>query len=99
MPTQPVKSDMVRNPPPPAVGDVFEGPEIGHGVPVRTGEKGLYEVRAVVDHEEDAEYDHVYQVVFRFWHRKKGWRYIVESAFGIGMGMYVRTKKPMTEPE
>jgi len=90
---------MVRNPAPPKIGDVFEGPEIGHGLPVRTGEKGLYEVRAVVDHEVDEEYDHVYQVVFRFWHKRKGWLYIVESAFGFGLGMYVKADRPMPQPD
>lgn len=93
------KSSIARNPPPPQVGDVCEGPEIGHGVPVRTGEKGLYFVRAVVDHETDPEYDHLYQVVFRFWHKRKGWRYIIESAFAFGFGMYVKTNKTEAEAE
>jgi hypothetical protein len=82
------KSDIVRNPPPPAVGDVFRGPAAG----LKT--RALYYVRAIVDHEEDDEYDHLYQIVFRYYSQRKGWRYVVESAFGIGMGLYVKVNKP-----
>jgi hypothetical protein len=84
---------MNKNPPPPEVGDVFEGPEIGHGVPVRTMRKGRYYVRAVVDAFEDDEYGWIYQVVFRFHTRHKGWRYEIVSAHAIGLGLYRKISK------
>lgn len=84
---------MSKNPPPPAIDDVFEGPEIGHGKPVRTGRKGKYYVRAVVDPFEDKEYGWIYQVVFRFYTRNKGWRYEIVSAHAIGLGLYTQVSK------
>lgn len=83
------------NPPPPEVGDVFRGPEIGYGRPVRTGRQGKYYVRAVVDAEEHPEYGWVYEVVFRFWSLKHGggWKYELVSAHAIGLGMYVKISK------
>ena len=93
------KSDMARNPPPPAVGDVFEGPPIGHGGSRMTVKKGLYYVRAIVDHEKDDEYDHMYQIVFRFFSQRKGWRYEVVSAFAIGVGLYVKVSKERRRTE
>lgn len=82
-----------KNPPPPEVDDVFEGPEIGHGQPIRTGRRGLYYVRAVVDAEEDSEYGWLYQVVFRFYSRRKGWRYMIVDSHALGIGLYKKINK------
>jgi len=91
-----------KNPPPPEIGDVFLGPEIGHGHPVRTGKPGKYYVRAVVDTEEDDTYGWEYQVVLRFYTRHKGWRYEIISAHSIGVGLYKklerRARKPSASP-
>jgi len=79
----------MKNPPPPAVGDVFKGP--------RTNSRkthGTYHVRAIVDNEgEDPEYGWMYQVVFRFWSPRKGWRYQVEDASALGVGLYKRQSR------
>lgn len=82
------------NPRPPNVGDVFSGPEIGHGVPTRTGTPGKYYVRAVVDVEgEDPTYGWIYHVVLRCYTRHKGWRYAVVDSFAFGAGLY----KPLSK--
>jgi len=83
---------MRMNPPPPRVGEVFSGPEIGHGGPARSGRPGKYYVRAVVDAEECPQYGWEYQVVLRFWTRKHGggWRYEIIDAHAFGLGTYKR---------
>ncbi len=80
----------MKNPPPPEIGDVFEGPRIGHGTPQLPAKNGLYYVRAVVDvePEEHPDYGWIYQVVFRFYTRHKGWRYEIKSSHDIGLGLY-----------
>ena len=86
-----------QNPPPPEVGDVFTGPEIGHGKPIMTGKAGKYYVRAVVDAEEHPEYGWLYEVVFRFWSLKYGggWRYELVNAHRFGFGEFKKvSKKP-----
>jgi hypothetical protein len=79
-----------KNPPPPEIGDVFEGPPIG--MPFK---RGLYYVRAIVDvePEEDPDYGWIYQVVFRFYSKRKGWRYEIRDSFAIGMGLYKKINK------
>lgn len=81
---------------PPNVGDIFEGPPIGHGAGTRTLKKGRYHVRAVVDVCEDPKYGCVFWVVFVFYTKHKGWRYSIESSHAIDVGLYtrVRTKRP-----
>jgi hypothetical protein len=78
-----------KNPPPPAIGDVYDGPRLSPR-PTR------YHVRAIVDNEgEDAEYGWIYQVVFRFWSPRKGWRYEVVSSHALGAGLYkARRRSP-----
>lgn len=72
---------MDKNPPPPQVGDVFQGiPEVLH--------KSKYHVRAVVDVLEDKDYGWTYQVVVKFWVDGKGDRYQLISAHEIGLGLY-----------
>jgi hypothetical protein len=83
----------MTNPPPPAVGDVFEGPSIGHGHPRLDTRKGRYYVRAVVDAEEHPEYGWLYEVVFCFWTRHKGWRYTLVDSFSFGFEMYRKISK------
>ena len=75
-----------KGPRTPKVGEIFLGPEIGQGEPVRAGEPGRYEVRAIVDAEEYE--DGFYQVVFRYWTKKRGWRYEVVSSSTIAAGLY-----------
>lgn len=83
----------MSNPPPPAVGDVFEGPWIGHGTPKLEMKPGKYYVRAVVDAEENATYGWLYYVVFRYYTRHKGWRYEIKNAHDIGLGLYKKVSK------
>jgi len=83
----------MKNPPPPEVGNVFRGPPIGHGHPQFSGKTGLYYVRAVVDVEEVSEDGWSYQVVFRFFTRNKGWRYVIEDAYAFGYEKYKKINK------
>lgn len=84
----------MKNPAPPEIGDVFKGPPIGHGSPVYSGKPGKYHVRAVVDIEgEDPTYGWIYQVVFRYYTRHKGWRYEIKNSHDIGLGLYSRINK------
>jgi hypothetical protein len=82
-----------KNPPPPAIGDVFHGPPISHGSPVFKNTPGRYYVRAIVDAEEDPEFGWLYQIVFRLYTRHKGWRYIIEDGFVMGTGQYKKISK------
>jgi len=82
-----------KNPSPPEIGDVFEGPAIGHGTPKLVFRPGKYYVRAIVDAEEDPTYGWLYYVVFRFYTRNKGWRYEIKSAHDIGLGLYRKVNK------
>lgn len=85
---------MSKNPPPPEIDDVFHGPEIGHGKPVRRMVPGRYYVRAIVDVEgEDPNDGWIYHVVFRFYTRHKGWRYEIVSSHALGVGLYKKVSK------
>jgi hypothetical protein len=84
---------MNKNPPPPEVGALFTtryGEFTSTGVKSR---KVTYEVRAVVDPIEDEEYGWLYQVVFRFWNPRKGYRHVLASSYELGLGSYVPTKR------
>jgi hypothetical protein len=77
-----------KNPLPPAIGDVFKGPRVG-----LHSKAGTYHVRAIVDNEgEDPEYGWMYQVVFRFWSPRKGWRYEIVDASALGVGLYKKMR-------
>lgn len=82
-----------RNPPPPEVGARFtkRGGELRiNGRPYR---KVVYEVRAVVDPQEDEEYGWIYEMVFRFWSPRKGYCYMLVNSLALGMNMYIPVRK------
>lgn len=77
-----------KNPPPPAIGTKFHGPRVS-----QTQMKGTYHVRAIVDNEgEDPDFGWMYQIVFRFWIPRKGWRYEIVTAHALGIGVYTKAR-------
>lgn len=84
---------------PPNVGDIFEGPPIGHGALFpRTLKNGKYHVSAVLDAYADPKYGWLYHVVFAFYTRNKGWRYVVESNHAIDVGLYTLRRRKRPKP-
>jgi hypothetical protein len=87
------RKSMSMNPHPPKVGDLFTtryGEFTSIGAKSR---KVIYEVRAVVDSIEDEEYGWLYEVVFKFWNPRKGYRYVLASCHELGLGSYVPAKR------
>lgn len=82
--------------PPPAIGDIFNGPPsvntISSGRIARTATP--YQVVAIVDlgfFENDPTY---FQVVFRFWSKTKcRYAWIIEGADALQVGLYTPKKK------
>jgi hypothetical protein len=81
-----------KNPPPPKVGDKYNGPRLSH-------RPTTYHVRAIVDNEgEDPDFGWLYQVVFRFYSPRKGWRYLVEASHALGVGLYTKVASKKAKP-
>lgn len=78
----------MKCPPPPSVGDIFDGPRIKD-----TQLVGKYHVRAVVDNEgEDPNWGWIYQVVFRYRVGDR-WCYEIVSSHTIAVGLYKPRKR------
>ncbi len=76
--------------PPPKVGDVFDGPPIGH----ERAKPGKYTVAAIVDLGFFDNNPSYYQVVFRFWaSHKKRYAWEIQGADAIDLGLYKPRKK------
>lgn len=68
----------MKVPPPPQVGARYFGPSRNERARRRGPFATVHHVRAVVDHERDPAWGHVYWVVLRYWSARKGWVYLLD---------------------